>query len=271
VEAVLSSPELLLVNNFYSTDFAAIGGAIHRHALSRCRKDNQIGWVMAREAGARTCVLPSSLATRFDIDTPADLTILKTCTVKGPHLSAALARLPIDVSPVSRVAEVLVRRDGEAVVMGRIPPEAAAFFDRETACHLRVYIEERGMETREKKGDIWSLAGSCIEGLGIRRFFQTISAHASAAIIDSRVLFGHLGLWPSRPDRFFSDLFRPEAIEDPVVREFTREALGSPIPCILGGHTVVSGGLYALVDSAAVPLKRDVEVLQETSQRTEPG
>jgi hypothetical protein len=159
--------------------------------------------------------------------------------------------------------------------MGRIPPEVASFFDGETACHLRLYIEERGMETREKERDIWSLCGLCIEKLGIPRFVQALSAHASAAIIDSRVLFRHLGLQPSRPDRFFSDLFRPEAIEDPLVRQLAREALASPIPFILGGHTVVSGGLYALVESAwkraTVPFKRDVEVFQGPSQRTQMG
>ena len=69
-QAVLASPEMLLVNNFYSTDFAAFGSNLKLKALRRCQRDNQMGWVMGREEGVRTCVFPPSLATRFDIDTP---------------------------------------------------------------------------------------------------------------------------------------------------------------------------------------------------------
>jgi len=266
VQAALASPETFLVNNFYSTDFAAFGGALHLGDLRQCRQDNQVGWILGRKQGVRTRVLRSSLAARFDIDTPADLMILKAHPAGGRHLSEVVSRLPIDLSPLSRVMDVLVHRDGQAVVMGRIPPEVALSFDRESACHLRFYIEERGMEARKGKKGIWSLVGLCLEKLGIPCFFQTLSTHAHAAIVDSRVLFYHLGLSPSRQDRFFSDLLKPEEITNPSVRLFTEAARQSPIPFILGGHTLVSGGLYALAESAwnrvENPLKREVEEFQ---------
>jgi len=265
-QATLASPELLLVNNFYSTDFAAFGRAVELKALRRCQRDNQLGWVLGREEGVRTCVLPSSLVTRFDIDTPADLAVLKAHSTGGRHLSAVMSRLPIDLSSLFRVMDVLVHRDGQTVVMGRIPPEVALFFDRETACHLRFYIEERGMETRKGGNGVWSLVGLCLEKSGTPGFFQTLSAHAQAAIVDSRVLFHHLGLRPSRRDRFFSDLLQAQEITDPSVRLFTEQVLESPIPFVVGGHTLVSGGLYALAESAwqrdREPLERDVEHLQ---------
>ncbi len=273
--AVLASPEMLLVNNFYSTDLAAFGRDLDLKALIRCQKDNQLGWVLGRKEGVRTCVLPSNVVTRFDMDTPADLMILKAHPPRGRHLSALVSRLPIDLSPVFRVMDVLVCRDGQTVVMGRVSPEVALFLDRETACRLRFYIEERGMEVRNEKRGIWSLVGLCLEKLGIPEFFQALSTHADAAIVDSRVLFHHLGLRTSRRDRFFSDLRKPEEITDPAVRLFTEEALRSPIPFLLGGHTLVSGGLYALAASAwervKEPLKRNVEEIQnrawETNQR----
>lgn len=273
--AALACPEMLLVNNFFSTDFAASGRALKFKALRRCEKDNQLGWVLGREEGVRTAVLSPSLVTRFDIDTPADLMMLKVHSPQGRHLSRMVSSLPVDLSPLFRVMDVLVHRDGQAVVMGRIPPEVALFFDRETACHLRFHIEERGMETRKGEKPVWSLVGLCLEKLGTASFFQTLSSHAQAAIVDSRVLFHHLGLRPSRQDRFFSDLLKPDEIADPAVRLFTEAARQSPIPFILGGHTLVSGGLYALAESAwqraIEPLKRDVEQLQnwtwEESQR----
>jgi predicted alpha/beta hydrolase family esterase len=71
---------------------------------------------------------------------------------------------------------------------------------------------------------------------------------ADAALFDSRVLFAAKGLQPDAADRFASDLFWHEAVRDPWLREFTRAAAAAPIPIILGGHSVVSGGLHALVE-----------------------
>jgi len=262
--AVRTSPEILFVNSFYSTDFAGFGRAFSLEALRRCQSDNQIGWVLGREEGRETRVLPPGLMTRFDIDTPADLMILKVHPPRSPHLSEILSSLSIDVSPVYQLMDVLVRREASVMVMGRVTPEAALFFDKETACHLRFYIEERGLKARKERGngETWSLAGLCLERIGALAFFETLSAHLEGVILDSRVLFHHLELQPLRRDRFFSDLLRPGEITDPSVRRFTEEALESPIPILLGGHTLVSGGLYALAESAwrraEKPLGQDV-------------
>jgi hypothetical protein len=40
------------------------------------------------------------------------------------------------------------------------------------------------------------------------------------------------------------------AITDPFLRDLTAGALAAPIPVLLGGHALVSGGLMALVQSA---------------------
>jgi hypothetical protein len=238
------------VNNFYSTDFAAFGGDLNLKGLERCRKDNNLGWIMGRAQGVKTRVLPSSLATRFDIDTPTDLMILKIHKPKGRHLAAVVAQLTMDLSPLLLVLDVLVRRDCEALLSGRVSLDAAQFFDKETACRLRIHVEERGMETREGRGKAWSILGQYLEEAGLTACFQTIANHVDAAIIDSRVLFGHFGLKVSRRDRCFSDLLQPAEITHPWVRMFTEAACRNPIPCILGGHTLVSGGLYALAESA---------------------
>jgi len=78
----------------------------------------------------------------------------------------------------------------------------------------------------------------------------TLSALGDVAFIDTRVLLAHRGLHPSRPDRFLSDLGRFEEIEDPFLHQFTEAATGAPTPVILGGHSLVSGGLMALIEAA---------------------
>jgi hypothetical protein len=72
----------------------------------------------------------------------------------------------------------------------------------------------------------------------------------NALILDSRVILAHRRSWPPAADRFHSDLRQPGRIEDPFLREFTAAAMGAPIPVVLGGHSLVSGGLWALVDAA---------------------
>ncbi|MDO9066502.1 MAG: hypothetical protein Q7U96_05410, partial [Chloroflexota bacterium] len=43
---------------------------------------------------------------------------------------------------------------------------------------------------------------------------------------------------------------QPELIANPFARQFTEAAMQAPIPVVLGGHTLVAGGLWALIDAA---------------------
>ena len=65
-------------------------------------------------------------------------------------------------------------------------------------------------------------------------------------------------LWPSKLDRFNSDLHRWEEVDDPFLRRFTQAAAQAQIPVVLGGHSVVAGGLMALIESLELkPAKVD--------------
>lgn len=95
-----------------------------------------------------------------------------------------------------------------------------------------------------------SLLGFYLEAVGVPRFFATLAELADAAFLDSRVILAHLGLRPGRADRFLSDLGRHEEIGDPFLRELTEGAARAPIPVALGGHSLVAGGLMALIEHA---------------------
>ena len=60
----------------------------------------------------------------------------------------------------------------------------------------------------------------------------------------------HLGVAVSRADRFWSDLGRPDKIEDAFLTEFTQAANDAPIPVLLGGHSLIAGGLMLLNEAA---------------------
>ena len=103
---------------------------------------------------------------------------------------------------------------------------------------------------REARGEVRSLLGYHLAAVGPRAFFEHLAALGQAIFLDSRVLFGHMGLEPSASDRFSSDLFLDERIGDPWIQSFTRAAREAPVPVLLGGHSLVSGGLWALIDAA---------------------
>jgi hypothetical protein len=94
------------------------------------------------------------------------------------------------------------------------------------------------------------LLGFHLQAVGARRFFDEMAEMAHAAFIDTRAIFAHLGLNPSRPDRFLSDALEPDDIADPWLREFTIAAREAPIPVVLGGSTLVGSGIQLLSEAA---------------------
>ncbi|GAG73514.1 unnamed protein product, partial [marine sediment metagenome] len=142
--------------------------------------------------------------------------------------------------------------DSNVLIAGRTNSDVWSYLENNTACRVRLFAEERGMRAsgRQKRGEVRSLLGFFIQEFGIKKFFEIINQIADAAFIDSRVILSHFKMWPSANDRFYSDLLKPEKISETFLREFTYEAINASIPIVLGGHSLVSGGLYALVESA---------------------
>jgi hypothetical protein len=84
--------------------------------------------------------------------------------------------------------------------------------------------------------------------IGIEHFFEELGQLANGVILDNRVMVAARQVWPSTSDRFNSDLYRWEEVEDPFMRSLTQAAAEAPIPVVMGGHSVVGGGLLALTE-----------------------
>ncbi len=99
---------------------------------------------------------------------------------------------------------------------------------------------------REARGEVRSLLGTLLDVMTPKQVIEELGRLADGVILDTRVLFAHRHLQPTASDRFYSDLLQPETIVDPFIRELTAAARGAEFPLLLGGHSVVSGGIYAL-------------------------
>lgn len=242
----------LVTNNFYSSDLVAFtpGEAIGR--IDPPDTDNDLAWRLARQAGLEALALPPSAVSLVDLDTPVDLMICLAHPACPPRLRAYLDGLGLDVTPVARALDVLRRPGARVLLIGRVGAAARAYMEEHTPCTVMVLAEERGMRAsgRMERGEVRTILGHFIGERSHGELFQALADVADLVLLDSRVLLSHLGRWPTNTDRYRSDLFRAADIADPALKALTEAAAEAPIPVLLGGHSLVSGGLYALVDIA---------------------
>jgi hypothetical protein len=251
-QRLVEGEDAIIANNYFSADLIAFtpGDAIDRIELPAT--DNLLPRLLHDQAGLVSEPLPRSSATQFNIDSPADLAILKLTGGAGPRLTEFLASFEGRVQAYRDLMTYLVDPLAEVLVAGRVGSQTWSYLERETACRVRLFSEERGMQAagRAGPGAARSLLAFHLQDVGPARFFEHLAELGSVACIDTRPLLSHLGIDASRPDRFNSDLGCPAEIEDSFLREFTQGAVDAPLPVILGGHSLVSGGLMLLTEAA---------------------
>ena len=249
--ALRGAGRAVVSNNYFSADLVGfVPGSVVRE-LALPDNDRILPRLLAEEAGLENRPLPRTMANQFDLDTPGDLAVLAYAGGAGANLQRYIDAAGVDTSRLA-AAGLFTDRDVEVLVAGRVPAQVFDYLTVETACRTRVYSEERGLQAagRDASGEARSLLAYHLQAVGPRRFFEELAAMAQAAFIDTRPLFAHLGLEPSRADRFLSDALAPEGIADAWLREFTQAAREAPIPVVLGGSSLVAAGVQLLSEAA---------------------
>jgi hypothetical protein len=242
---------VLVTNNLHSSDWVGLRSpAAALPLIADQARDNGLAWTLARHGPFRAAALPPSAASRFDLDTPADLLVARAHPGTGPHLRGMLDGLDWPQDGVEGVLAVMAQEGAHLTVIGRSSSTAWSALERETQCWVRLLAEERGMiaSGRLARGDVRSLLNDYLEQVGVEGFFDRLASLADALLFDSRVILGAQGLWLSAQDRFNADLLRWERVQEPFLRDFARAAAGAGIPMLLGGQSVVAGGLMGLVE-----------------------
>ena len=241
--------DVIVTNNRFSSDLFALAAPRRVADLDpTAENDNAIPRRLRDEHGFEVIELPRTLETQFNIDTPSDAIALALSGRAGPRLTAALADVPA-AERMQRAAREFIERTSEVLVAGRVSSRTWQYLESETACRIRLLSEERGMQAAgtDASGTARSLLGQLIREAGpIRTFGVLLPELCRAAFIDIRPALVQLGIRPSRAGRFAADLGRRDEIEDIELRAIVEAVEVSPIPIVLGGHSLVGGSLELL-------------------------
>jgi hypothetical protein len=269
LDALLSPVEGgVVANNRFSADAFVVAGDVDAalEALAACPTDNAAMRCL-ESVGFRWRDLSAEPWSRFDVDTPLDVALLRLATrlpggrVLDGVVTAFLemARLPgggaLEVPNVAAIGEVIRSREAELVVAGRIPSSAWTYLETESACRVRCFIEERGMRSARDQRPRSLLAG-WVARQGAADLVAQLGSLGDAVILDTRVLMAALAgsadaaAWPAEEARFASDFFDAGLAGNGWLGELVTAAAESPVPFVLGGHALVSDGLRILVDAA---------------------
>jgi hypothetical protein len=251
-KGIAEAEKATVSNNFFSADMLGFvpGDVVSRVDLPD--NDRILPRLLRDEAGLENRAFKRSIENQFDIDTPGDLAMLAYSGRAGPNLRRYIDSAGIDTSRLQRASTLFTDRNAEVVVMGRVGTPTWQYLEAETACRVRMFAEERGLQAagRDVSGEARSLVAYHMQAVGMERFFRELAELGQGAFIDTRPLFAHMNLKPSRPDRFLSDAMTPDGIEDPWVRELTQGACEAPIPVVLGGASLVAAGVQLLSEAA---------------------
>ncbi|MDP2872890.1 MAG: hypothetical protein Q8P31_10190 [Bacillota bacterium] len=245
-----SADSVVVVNNPQSPDLVAFSPAAAIDRIEPPESDNVLGHLL-RVAGLPRVLMPNTATISFDVDTPADLMILSLLPGAGPRTKEALAALSLDESRLLAAKRLFLKQGAAFALIGRVSPPVCLFINANFAIRLRIFSEERGMRAlgRVERGDVRSLIALFLDTVGPRAFFRHLAEMAEVAFFDTRVWMAHNRLDLSEADRFYSDLGELALVSEERLRSFAAAAYEAPIPVILGGHSLVAGGLWALAES----------------------
>jgi hypothetical protein len=261
-------PGEVVTNNRFSADAFVVAGDLPAAlgVLAGLGGDNGVPRAL-EAAGFTVRDLAGASWTRFDVDTPLDLALLRLATrlpgTRTPDqtISAFLegALLPggrsLEIPRLDEVLAVLRNRNAEMVVAGRVPSSTFAHLEEQAACRIRLFVEERGMRAAPANRPR-SLLGDWVSERGAASLVEHLASLGDAVILDTRVVMAALAgtsdvaAWPAPEERYASDFGNPSPITAPWLRDLSAVAAAASVPFLLGAHTLVSDGLRILTDAA---------------------
>lgn len=200
-------------------------------------------------------LFPPAAATLFRLLTGGDLALLAAHAPALLPEEAAALPAPEIAQNVLAAARFMAQRAPELLVIG--DPGAAGWkhLERETACRVRLLADAPG-----------GLLARLLEASGAARFTQYLRELGDGALVNTRILFDPSDT-PDANDFFWSDLGHPDRVRHRRLRALTDALLASDQAVVLGGASLMAGGIYLLMEKAWADreLPRQVDVVEAQS------
>lgn len=246
-----------LANNRYSADAVAVACAVTLARVPDLPADNALPRWLAEVEGYDVGDMRGRRRLQVDVDGPLDARLVG---VEWP----AAADVVLAGGRVAALGDVARDPRGELLVAGRMSAATLRAVERRVPARVRALVEERGLRAAaaaarsDKAGNRRpprSVLGLLLDRDGPEALGALLATLGDAAIVDLRVLLAHRfggdeAGWPALEDRLAADVLLAERIHDPWLRALTASAVTSPIPVVLGGHTLVGPGLPILLGVA---------------------
>lgn len=245
---------VVTANSIFSSDIIGFRPATTVYRAQSMPLDNQLAWTL-RDAGLRFQPLPRSTAYTFDIDTPVDAILAGLHPNLGNTASQVVkeggARFSQLLTESARqIVQVLQEGKGEIFIFGRLSASTLQMLEKGTKCRVRAFIEERGMRALGREQNAFSLLGACLAQNGADWFLNQLAQCCRAALIDTRVLYAHMQLALPEEERFYADLGLSSRVRAGFAADLANACKNAPLPVLTGGHSLVTGGLMALLELA---------------------
>lgn len=245
---LMDREQFVYANNIQSADIIAFTVPKNFDQAKLPSYDNSLAMTLRDQLGLTMELMPQSLGLLFDIDTPTDVLVLGSGPYAGKETRAVIDSLNLNFENLNRAKTILQDEYQDVALLGRVGAPIIERMNSVLKLRLRVFSEERGMKSlgRIESKKVVSLLGLLLEHINLKQFFSYLSQVANCVFIDSRVLMYHYKYDIADQERFLSDLGIWQQIEHAWLREFTMHAVECGVPVILGGHSLVSGSLWAL-------------------------
>ena len=198
----IAASAAVVANNFFSADLVGFSPGSVVDEVELPNNDRILPRLLAQQAGFANQPLPRTIANQFDLDTTGDLAVLAYAGGAGPRLHAPTSRRRRSTSRASRARRgCSPTATAEVLVAGRVGSQVWQYLEAETACRIRMYSEERGMQAagRDTNGEARSLLAFHLQAVGPRRFFAELARWCTPPSSTRGRSSPHLGLQPSRP------------------------------------------------------------------------
>tara|TARA_B100000945_G_C20427032_1_gene621139 strand:- start:8959 stop:10122 length:1164 start_codon:yes stop_codon:yes gene_type:complete len=261
-----SSINYAITNNLHSSDWIGINNAlIITDLIDQLPRDNMFAWLLKNEYDFTIESLKPSTETLLDIDTPNDLLALRW----HPNTEETLRSFLINKLPTQaqnkwiNAAKIMSKPGSRVTLIGRVSPQVSQMLQAKLQVWTRIFSEERGMTARKNNriDKIQSIIGNFVDLNGADLFFENLDQMIDVGYMDTRVYLAQQKKYPTRSERFASDLYQTKNIKHQALRKLVIASLKCNAPIILGAHGSVSGGLYALIDCIKQQSSQETNIL----------